>query len=405
MNLYDPSIETASERKIKELQLKALRWELSVAQRSPLYRKKFREIENPPKISSLEDLSSLPFTTKSDLRESYPFGAVATKREDLVFFCNSSGTTGKPVAVYLTRRDIKRSEIFQARGLYSTGIRKQDCAQLMIAPVMALLFERALHRIGAMSVLTGPGNASGQISLMRDLGTTTLFGVPTYLIHLGEKMEGEVSVPRIVTLGEPLTESVRRKIENLWGADVYDDYGSIELAAGFLECEEHAGHHVFWDNFLIETINPETGESTDEEGELVFTTLYREAMPLIRYRTGDLVRIEWDRCACGRTHPRIFIEGRLGEMVKIKGTAVYPSTIREKITGLPGVSNFQVIVDRTGGLDRLRVKIEAIDAGKDLEDRIIECVKGATNVTPQVEFVPSGSLLGERKTRQFIDLR
>ncbi len=270
---------------------------------------------------------------------------------------------------------------------------------------MGLLFENALHRIGAMTALTGPGNHLGQIALIKDLGMTVVAGVPSYLLYLGQfDPRSAASVKRVVTLGEPLNGAMRPKIEDLWGAKVYDDYGSVEFGAGFLECAQHDGHHIFWDHFLIETIDPQ-GERTDGTGELVFTTLMREGTPLLRYRTGDMARVEYDRRGCGRTHPRVYVEGRLGEMVKVKGTSVYPSAIREALTSIPQVLNFQAIVAREGGLDVLTIKAEARGTCRELAGRIAHAVKAAINVTPRVEFVPEGTLLDERKTKQFIDMR
>ncbi|RLG42986.1 MAG: hypothetical protein DRN81_07470 [Thermoproteota archaeon] len=281
----------------------------------------------------------------------------------------------------------------------------KDRVQLIVAPAMGLLFENPLHRLGAMTILSGPGNTVAQAQLIRDLGVSCVFGVPSYLLHLVEKLEGETSVKKVVTLGENLTESMRRRLERMWNVEVYNDYGSTGLCAGFLDCREHCGCHVFSDNFLVETVDPKTGEPTDDKGELVFTTLYREGSPLVRYRTGDIVRVERDRCGCGRTSPRLFFEGRIGDMVKIKGSAVYPTTLKDTMFSIEPVSNFQFVVSREGSLDVLLVRVEANRPSEALRAEIEERVKAACNVTPTVEFVPPGSLSRERKTRYFVDLR
>jgi len=385
--------------------VRSLRWTLSVAERSDLYSRKLPKISK--EIRSLEDLSLLPFTTKTELRQAYPYGAVSAPLDDLAYFIHSSGTSGKPVAIFFTQKDLERLEVPQMEAFRCCGLEKGDRAQLIVHASLALLFQNPLQRTGVLSVLSGIGNHLGQLSLIKDLGITTVFGIPSYLLHLGELgKEGDLStVKRVVTLGEPLTETMRRKIEGEWGCEVYDDYGSVELGAGFLECGQHDGHHVLADSFLFETVDPETGEQSEGEGELVFTTLTREATPLIRYRTGDFVRIEYDGCACGRDLPRIHVIRRLGEMVKIKGSAVYPSVIEETLESFNEILNFQAVASKDGALDRLSVRIEAKRPDEDLAERIAAAVKAATNVLPVVEFAPRGSLAGERKTKRFLDLR
>ncbi len=402
MNLYDKKTETASPRRIREAQLNDLRWTLLIAKNSALYRDK---LAGRARIRCLDDLQRLPFTTKDELRQAYPYGALAVPRERVVYYCSTSGTTGRPTAVHLTGADVERLSYAQARSFYSAGIRSRDSAQLMVHPMMGFLFEAALHRIGAMSILTGPGNDAGQVALIRELKVTTLFGVPSYLLHLGGIAEGVESVERVVALGEPLTANIRERLGKQWGAEVYNDYGSVETAAGFLECGQHDGHHIFWDHFLIETVDPETLEPTTGRGELVITTLKREATPLIRYRTRDMVRIDYDPCACGRTHPRIYPERRLGEMVKIKGTAVYPSALMEAVAGIGEINSYQFIVQKEGDLDTLLLRIEADRPSPELARRTAETVKAASNITPRVEFVEEGSLLGERKAKHFVDMR
>jgi len=399
----DP-IETAHPEEVEKLQLKRLRWTLSVAKKSPMYRSKLNSFKQKS-IRKPEDVLSLPFTTKQDLRQAYPYGVVPVDLERIVFFFHSSGTTGKPISVFLTNADIARTTRFQIRGFLAAGMDSNDRVQLIVAPAMGLLFEIPLHRLGAMTILSGPGNTMAQAQLIRDLDVSCVFGVPSYLLHLVEKLDGKTSVKKVVTLGENLTESMRRRLERMWDVEVYNDYGSTELCAGFLECGEHCGCHVFSDNFLVETVDPKTGEPTDDKGELVFTTLYREGSPLVRYRTGDIVRVERDRCGCGRTSPRLFFEGRIGDMVKIKGSAVYPTTLKDAMFSIEPVSNFQFVVSREGSLDVLLVRVEANTPSEALRAEIEERVKAACNVTPRVEFVPAGSLRGERKTRYFVDLR
>jgi phenylacetate-CoA ligase len=404
---HDPLVETAKPEKIQKIQLQRIRRTLEVSRGSPLYREKLFSRGTGAKVETLGDIPGLPLTTKEDLRKAYPFGTVAVSLRDVVYFRRTSGTSGKPAAIYFTKGDLDHSLASGARNYFMAGIRKGDRVQLAIYPQLAVVVQGGLSEVGAMSIVTGTGNDLGQLSLIEDLEVTTIFGVPSYLLHLGEaKKRGQGStVKRIVTLGEPVNPSNRAKIENAWGAELFDNYGSAEMAQGNYECEEHDGHHALWDDFLMETIDPRTEEVTEGSGELVFTTLSREATPLIRYRTGDVVELVKDECSCGRTTPRIFLKRRLGEMVKVRGTSLYPSAIREVLHGIQGVTNFQVVLGREASLDVLTVRVESKESSDELSELIKDQVKALTNLRPRIEFVPPGSLLGETKTRELVDLR
>ena len=297
MAILDPGIERASMEKIRAIQLERLKWTFARARKSRLYQRMVKDSGwGKRRIRSLEDLSGLPMTTKEDLRNSYPFGAVPVALDKLVLFSHSSGTTGKIIGIYHTSGDLETIAIIQARSYFGTGIRKSDRVQLMISPVAGYAFTKSLHRIGALTVFTGPGNPRGQLDLINDLGVSVVFGQPSFLLHLAEMQPDVVDSPVriIISLGEPLTVAMREQMAGAWGASVYSVFGSTELAAGFAECEEHNGHHVPWDAFIVETIDPQTGEPTEDRGEMVFTTLCREGTPLLRYRTGDLVRMDGD---------------------------------------------------------------------------------------------------------------
>jgi len=411
MDFLDPGVESASRDEIVGIQLERLKLTLSLAGGSRMYQHKFSDSGvGLGGVGSLEDLSTLPFTTKEDLRSWYPFGAVPVDLDDLALFVHSSGTTGKVIGIYHTQRDLEDIARIQSRSYYGTGIRKKDRVQLMISPVAGYSFTRSLHRLGAFTVFTGSGNPKGQVDIVKDLGISVVFGLPSFLMHLSQRYPEvcDSSVNRIISLGEPLTRAMRERLEVGWGAEVYSVFGSTELGAGFAECCKHDGHHVPWDAFIIETVDPESGEPTRDAGEMVFTTLCREGTPLIRYRTGDLVRIVHDVCGCGRTNPRVLPEGRLGEMLKVKGTALYPSVLREHLTSVSELSGFQVVVDKDGSLDRLILRVETNREGSstELETRLAELVKSVTGITPVVEFLPRNTLNpSSGKAKQFLDLR
>jgi phenylacetate-CoA ligase len=380
---------------------------LKVASRSPLYQKLCGQGLSKRQRAYSQDLRVLPFTTKGDLRRAYPFGAIAVPLNQIVSFNTSSGTSGAPVGIGFTRNDILRILPAHIGSFADAGIDRTDKVQVMVHGALAAPIQSTLEEIGAMSIITGPGNDIGQLSLMSQVGSTVLIGVPSYLLHLGQARgdsQGR-AVRVLLTTGEPLTEYMRVKLESVWRAEVFDRYGSVELGSAFSECEEHNGHHIFADHFLAEMVDPESGDPAPVRGEFVFTTLSREGSPLIRYRTGDLVRLEYDPCPCGRESPRLFFERRIDEMVKIKGTAVYPSTLQKVIDSFPEVDNYQVLVEKESSLDKLVIRIEAEGKDRALEEMIREAVKGATNLTPVVEFASPDSLRGKRKTKRFIDAR
>jgi len=414
---FDPKIETMSLSKLEEIQEKRLKYTVRyVYQNSSFYRQKLkREGTKPQSIQKLSDLSKLPFTFKDDFRENYPYGMLSTPVSEIhsVFF--TAGTTGKPTAVFFTKEDAENMGDSACRGHYSIGLRAGDIAQVTFPPIVSWLWQCYIFpKLKVFVIPMGVGNTKSQINVLKDLKTTVIVGSPSYLLYMAKAAEDMGIDPqdtnlRIgITAGEMLVPATRKKIEDAWNIEVYNDYGSVELATGFLDCPEKEGHHIPADHFIFEVVDPETGESMgeDEEGELVFTTLTREATPLIRYRTRDLSRLIYDKCNCGRTHPRIaYVKGRLDDMVKIKGTSVFPSQIENAVMGIARIENYQAIVTKKGILDALVLKIETSGSSKKLAEKIEEEVKAVTRITPKVEFVKLGSLMGERKTKHFIDLR
>ena len=413
---FDPNIETIPLSKLEKIQEKRLKYTVRYVYRnSPFYREKLKkEGIKPNDVVKRSDLSKLPFTTKDDLRENYPYGMLSTPVSKIHTLLFTAGTTGKPTAVFFTKKDSENMADSFCRGYYSAGVRAGDIAQVIFPPIGLWLWQYMFLKLKVFVIPIGVGNTKRQINVLKDLKTTVIIGTPSYILYMAKIAEEMGVIPQDtnlkigITFGEMLAPPTRKKIEDAWNIEVYDDYASVELASGFLECSEKEGYHICADHFLLEVVDPKTGESMgeDEEGELAFTTLTREGLPLIRYRTRDIARLIYERCNCGRTHPRIaYIKGRLDDMVKIKGTSVFPTQIENAVMGIAGIENYQAIVTKKGILDALVMKIEARKLSRKLAEKIKEEVKMVTGVTPEVEFVELGSLMGERKTKHFIDLR
>lgn len=413
---FDPNIETMPLSKLEEIQEKRLKYTVRYVYRnSPFYREKLKkEGIKPNDLVTRSDLSKLPFTTKDDLRENYPYGMLSTPVSKIHTLLFTAGTTGKPTAVFFTKKDSENMADSFCRGYYSAGVRAGDIAQVIFPPIGLWLWQYMFLKLKVFVIPIGVGNTKSQINVLKDLKTTVIIGTPSYILYMAKIAEEmginpqDTNLKIGITFGEMLAPPTRKKIEDAWNIKVYDDYASVELASGFLECSEKEGYHIYADHFLLEVVNPKTGESMgeDEEGELAFTTLTREGLPLIRYRTRDIARLIYKECNCGRTHPRIaYVKGRLDDMVKIKGTSVFPTQIENAVMGIAGIENYQAIVTKKGILDALVMKIEARKLSRKLSEKIKEEVKMVTGVTPEVEFVELGSLMGKRKTKHFIDLR
>jgi phenylacetate-CoA ligase len=408
-SLYDP-IEGASPGEIAETQVNRLHWTLShAAANSPLYRGKLADL----RIEEVLDISDLPFTTKDDLRHAYPRGALAVGMDRVSYMGITSGTTGNPAAVFLTKRDAENMASAVARAYHGVGMGADDLAQLMVSVPMSWMWENSFRALGMAVVNCGIGNAEAQVAMTREMGTTVLVSTPSYLLNLA-RVAGDMgidpagnSVRILIAVGEPFGQGTRTRLETAWGADAYDGYGCMEMANGFVECPEKDGYHIFADHFLCEVVDPESGEvlGDGERGELVFTTLTREASPLIRYRTRDVVRMESGPCACGRTHPRIHLHGRLDDMIKIRGQSVYPLDLERALMSMDGIVNYQADVKRKDNRDFLTLRVESTDRSVEFKSRIARSVKGACNVTPEVVFARPGTLNVSGKTKRLIDHR
>jgi phenylacetate-CoA ligase len=364
---------------LADLQLERLRATLHrVYERVPFYRSLFDAAGvEPGDLKTLRDLRRFPFTTKAALRDNYPFGLFAVDRTELVRLHASSGTTGKPIVVGYTRDDLDTWTGLVARTVTQAGVRKGDVAQIAFTYGLftgGFGLHYGLERVGATVVPASGGNSEKQIMLMQDFGTTVLVSTPSYALYLAEVAESQGVDPRSLSVrlglfgGEPWTEEMRAEIERRWGMRATDNYGLSEVmgpgVAG--ECEVRgAGQHVSEDHVLVEVIDPETGEVLDEpgdRGELVFTSLTKEAFPVIRYRTRDISSLDFTPCACGRTTARMArVAGRTDDMLIIRGVNVFPSQIESVLMEIRGLGpHYQIIVDRKGYLDELEVVVELL---------------------------------------------
>ncbi len=429
---WNPNVERMSQEDLRDLQERKLRALVrTVYEYSRFYRQRFREAGvHPDDIRTLEDVSKLPFTKKQDLRDNYPFGMFVVPLSQVVRFHASSGTTGKPTVVGYTENDIRVWVECLCRGLVSCGVSSDDIMQIAYGYGLftgGLGFHYAAERIGATVIPISAGNTARQVELMKDLGTTVIACTPSYMLYLAEyaaKMGVDIANDTRLRAGifgaEPWSEETRKRIEKKTGITAYDVYGTSELSGPlFTECVERQGIHVWADHFLIEIVDPETGEQVGEgeRGELVVTTLSKEALPLIRWRTGDLTYMETDKCACGRTHPRIMrILGRTDDMIIVRGVNVFPSQIEHVLLKFPELGeHYMIILDRRAdGLDEMTIQVElsenfTIDRTTDiidLEKRVAEELKNVLNVWAKVEVVNPGTLQRfEGKAKRVIDRR
>ncbi len=428
---WNPSIERMSKREIEEIQEKRLRNLIWTAyEYSPFYRRRFKEAEiHPSDIRTLDDLKKLPFTVKQDLRDNYPFGMFAVPLSQIVRFHASSGTTGKPTVVGYTDSDIRVWVESLCRALVSCGVTSDDIVQIAYGYGLftgGLGFHYAAEKIGATAIPISAGNTARQVELMRDLNTTVIACTPSYMLYLSEYASqmgvdiSETSLRMGIFGAEPWSEETRKRIENKVGIMAFDVYGTSELSGPlFTECIERNGIHVWADHFLVEIVDPETGEQVGEgeKGELVVTTLTKEALPLVRWRTGDITYLETDKCACGRTHPRIMrILGRTDDMIIVRGVNVFPSQIEHVLMQIPEVGeHYMIFLDRReDGLDEMKIQVELSDrvtidttAGiLELEKKISDKLKTALNVSAKVEVVNPGTLQRfEGKAKRVVDRR
>jgi phenylacetate-CoA ligase len=426
---WDQESETLARPTLEQLQLQRLRETVErVAQRVPFYQKKFARLGvSPADIQTLADVQRLPFTTGVDLRTIYPDGMLAVDHEEPVRLHTSSGTTGKPKAIFFSRNDVNNAAELIARSLVMTGITRKDVFQNMMSYGLftgGLVMHYGAEKVGCMVIPAGPGTSERQLMLMQDFHTSAVHILPSYALYFAGYLEQkgidprkDLSLRKAFVGAEPHTEETRQRIEQAYDCDVYNSYGLTEMNGPGVafECEHKAGLHLWEDNYILEIINPDSGEPVPEgqPGELVLTTLKREAMPILRYRTRDITSIISEPCKCGRTHRRLNrITGRSDDMLIIRGTNIFPQQIERVLMSFPQVGRNYVIV--LEGLDDMSIQVELVAAGFDgqvehltaLQNQLVEKIKAETWVKPKVDLVPAGSLpVAEGKAKRVIDKR
>ena len=424
--------ETLSRAEIEKLQLERLQETVNrVYEKVPYYRAKMDAIGvKPEDIKELKDLSKLPFVTKQDMRDTYPFGLFAVEKKKLVRIHASSGTTGKPTVVGYTENDLKTWTECVSRIACMGGATEEDVAQICFGYGMftgALGLHYGLENIGATIVPSSTGNSEKQIMYMKDFGTTLLVATPSYALRLAE-VANEIGVDpkkdlnvKIGLVGsELLTDAMREEMHKAWGDDmlVTSNYGMSELMGPGVsgECEYLCGMHINEDYFIPEIINPETGEvlPAGEKGELVITCIKKEGLPLIRYRTKDITRLIYDKCKCGRTFCRMEnLSGRSDDMLKIRGVNVFPSQIEEVILSFDELGpHYEIIVTREGYTDKLEIRVElahTTDSFKVLQDisnRVKNKLKVMLGLDAKVSLESPNTLQRfEGKAKRIKDLR
>jgi len=414
---WEPNIEKMPRTELETLQLSKLKNEIGIALRTDFYKKRLGGIgiKNPDDIKTLNDLKKIPFTTKNDLRDGFPYGFLSIPKDDVVRLHASSGTTGIPTTIYFSRDDLKNWSNYMARCIYGTGCTKSDVFQNMISYGLftgGLGLHQGGETVGMMVIPSGSGNTARQFKLMQDFGTTVVHATPSFLLHLETKMKEagvkreSLVLKRAFAGAEPYSEDTRRRIEELLKIEVYNSYGLSEMNGPGVafECQCKNGLHIWEDGYIAEIVNPDTLEPVPdgEIGELVLTILCREATPVLRYRTRDLTAFYTEPCACGRTHRRMRrITGRSDDMLIINGVNVFPSQVEEVIMGMKEVgNNYLIVVEKEGALDRLTVKTEVgpdifMDDARPLnalKDKIMETLQASISIRPRVELHESGSL-------------
>ncbi|MFO1475114.1 MAG: phenylacetate--CoA ligase [Verrucomicrobiota bacterium] len=426
---WDQPVEILQRAELERMQLRRLQQTARrVFERVPFYRRKFAESGvGPDDIRSLTDVRRLPFTTGQDLRDNYPTGLLAVPVDGTLRLHTSSGTTGKPKALFFSRQDVANAADLCARSFVMTGVTRQDVFQNMMTYGLftgALVTHYGAEKIGCLVIPAGPGNSEKQLLLMRDFRSTFIHLTPSYALYLSTFLEKhgvnprrDLALRKAFVGAEPYTEETRLKIEAGLGLDVYNSYGLSEMNGPGVafDCELKQGMHLWEDQFLMEIIDPATGNPVPDgqPGELVLTTLCREAMPLVRYRTRDITSIVPEPCACGRTHRRLSrITGRSDDMLIVRGVNIYPQQIERVLMGFPGVGrNYTIHLD---GLDEMTVQVELAEAGfdgqvehlLDLQGKLAERLRAEILVKPQVRFLPPGSLpVSEGKAKRVFDHR
>ena len=431
LRIWDPAAECMDREAMTDLQVQRLGQTLQrVYQNVPCYQNKFKQLGiEPGDIKRLDDLSRLPFTTKEDLRLNYPYGMFAVPMREVVRIHSSSGTTGKPTVVGYSRKDVETWSNLAARFMTAAGVTEDDIVHIAFGYGLftgAFGLHYGAERIGASVIPMSSGNTDKQIMIMQDYRSSALVCTPSYALTLADRMEKQRIDPKSLALhvglfgGEPWSEEMRREIEERLGILATDNYGLSEVmgpgVAG--DCVHQCGMHIFEDHFIPEIINPDTGEvlPPGSTGELVLTSITKEAFPIIRYRTRDITRLIYEPCACGRTLVRMEkTKGRSDDMLIIKGVNVFPTQIEEVLFQVEGCEpHYQLVVDRVNGMDTLEVQVEVHESiffdemkkQRSFVDLLQKKLASTLGVGAKVKLVePSSMTRHEGKAQRVIDKR
>ncbi len=431
--MLNKQYEAMEVKKLKELQRERLKWSLTHAYNNvPYYRQAFDKAKfNPDKFSSLDDLKHVPFLMKQTMRDNYPFGLFAVPMEKVVRIHSSSGTTGNATVVGYTKNDIEVWAEVMARTIAAAGGSEKDIIQVAYGYGLftgGLGVHYGAEKLGATVIPISGGNTERQLMLIKDFGTTMLACTPSYAINMADYVEKKMpdydfkktKLKAGIFGAEPWTENMRKEIESRMGIDAYDIYGLSEVIGPGVSCEcsQKSGLHVFEDHFYVEVIDPETGEvlPEGEKGEIVYTSLTKEACPVIRYRSRDITRIYRDACKCGRTLIKMEkVTGRSDDMLIIRGVNVFPMQIEAVLMEIEGTEpHYQIIVDRKGALDDVEIMVEVnekiftdeLGALKGLAERIEQRIRSALGISAKITLVePSTLQRSEGKAKRVIDKR
>lgn len=426
----DPELETMSREQIQALQVERLKATVARCMNNPVYKKRLEEAGvTPENITSVDDIRRIPFTTKQDLRDTYPFGLASVPLTECVRLHSSSGTTGNPTVILHTQKDLDEWANQVARNLWMVGLRPDDVFQNSSGYGMftgGLGFQYGAERLGMLTIPAAAGNSLRQIKFMTDFGTTAVHAVPSYVTRLYEVMQEQGVDPRkdtklkVLAIGaEPHSEEQRKRIEEMMGVKAYNSFGMSEMCGpgvGF-ECKEQNGLHFWEDYYIVEIVDPETLEPVPdgEIGELVLTSINREAMPLLRYRTRDLTRVLGRSCPCGRNHIRLDrMKGRSDDMMVLRGVNIFPIQIEKILMQYKELaSNYLITLTTDANNDNMTVEVELEELFTDdyqkltaLQKSITRALKDEILLTPIVKLVPKGTLpVSEGKAVRVIDKR
>ena len=423
-------LETLTRPEIEKLQLERLKKTVHHCMNSPFYKKRFEENGlTPEDIQSLDDLRKIPFTTKQDLRDTYPFGIASVSLDKAVRLHSSSGTTGNPTVIIHTQKDLDEWANAVARCLHMVGLRPSDVFQNSSGYGMftgGLGFQYGAERLGMMTVPAAAGNTKRQLKFITDFGTTALHAIPSYVTRIYEVMQEmgidpkrDTKLKTLIIGAEPHSEEQRRRIEEMMGVKAYNSFGMSEMCGPGVafECQEQNGLHIWEDYYIVEIIDPDTLEPVPEGevGELVLTTINREGMPLLRYRTRDLTRVLPGECPCGRHHKRLDrMKGRSDDMIILKGVNIFPIQIETILMQFKELTtNYLITLETKDSNDEMIIEVELEKLFTDdyarlqvLTKNITRLLKDEILVTPHVKLVPKGTLpQSEGKAVRVKDLR